>query len=327
MKCTLDENNLSDKPGQIFNIVETGLPLDPKPLRTIHKLGAQNPFLTTSGDKSQITIVGCVSAAGYCLPPMVIYDRKRLSPEMSRGEVLGTLYGLSEKGWIDMELFSNWFHSHFLRYAPTARPLLLLMDGHSSHYCPDTIRMAAQEKIIIFALPPNTTHITQPLDKGCFGPLKLAWRKVCHQYMTSNPGKVVNRFCFSELFAEAWMKSMTLTNITAGFRVTGVYPVNRNAFVLPEEECHNHIDSSLAASNGLKYIPLYSPACQHTQSCTTPIVEADSDSEMFSRESSPEVDQSQDPESTQFTVEEIKNLRKDTRMGMTYVVILVIICG
>ena len=58
---------------------------------------------------------------------------------------------LLAKGWIDMELFSNWFHSHFLRYVPTARPLLLLMDGHSSHYCPDTIRMAAQEKIIIFA--------------------------------------------------------------------------------------------------------------------------------------------------------------------------------
>ena len=74
---------MSDKPGQIFNIDETGMPLDPKPLRTIHKRGAQNPFLTTSGDKSQITIVGCVSAAGYCLPPMVIYDRKRLSPEMS----------------------------------------------------------------------------------------------------------------------------------------------------------------------------------------------------------------------------------------------------
>ena len=133
--------------------------------------------------------------------------------------------------------------------------------------------------------------------------------------MTSNQGKVVNRFCFSELFAEAWMKSMTLTNITAGFRVTGVYPVNRNAFVLPEEECHNHIDSSLAASNGLKYIPLYSPACQHTQSCTTPIVEADRDSEMFSRESSPEVDQSQDPELTQFTVEEMKKFEKRYENG------------
>ena len=35
-------------------------------------------------------------------------------------------------------------------------------------YCPDTIRLAAKHQIILFALPPNTTHISQPLDKGCF---------------------------------------------------------------------------------------------------------------------------------------------------------------
>ena len=34
------------------------------------------------------------------------------------------------------------------------------------HYCPDTIRSAAKEQIIVFALPPNMTHLMQPLDKG-----------------------------------------------------------------------------------------------------------------------------------------------------------------
>ena len=68
-----------------------------------------------------------------------------------------------------------WFNKHFLRYIPSARPVLLLLDGHSSHYCPDTIRVVAHHKVIVFALPPNTTHISQPIDKGCFGPLKEAW--------------------------------------------------------------------------------------------------------------------------------------------------------
>ena len=34
---------------------------------------------------------------------------------------------------------------------------------------------------------------------------------------------------FSELLSEAWGQSMTVKNITSGFKVTGVYPVDRNA--------------------------------------------------------------------------------------------------
>ena len=68
------------------------------------------------------------------------------------------------------------------------------MDGHSTHYCPDTILLAAKEYIILFTLPPNTTHLAQPLDKGCFGPLKSAWCKACHDYLAKNPSKVVSQF-------------------------------------------------------------------------------------------------------------------------------------
>ena len=183
LKQTIEDNGLGGKPCNIFNMDKTGMPLDPKPLKTIHHKGERNPVAPASGLKTQITVLGCVSAGGYSLPPMVIWDRKRLRPELTVGEVPGTIYGLSAKGWMDQELFDAWFHCHFLKYAPLAHPLLLLMDGHSSHYCPDTVRMAAKEQVIMFVLPPNTTHITQTLDKGCFGPLKVHWRQACHQFM------------------------------------------------------------------------------------------------------------------------------------------------
>ena len=78
----------------------------------------------SSADKSLITVVGCVSAAGYCIPPMIIFDRKTLHADMTLGELPGTIYGLSSKGWIDQELFQMWFEGHFLRYAPPIRPLI-----------------------------------------------------------------------------------------------------------------------------------------------------------------------------------------------------------
>ena len=121
------------------------MPLDPKPPKLACEKGGRACAIS-SGDKSQITVVACVSAAGFSLPPMVIWDRKSLSPDLVVGEVPGTIYGLSSKGWIDHELFDVWFNNYFLRYAPSVRPILLMLDGHSSHYCPETIKLAAKEK-------------------------------------------------------------------------------------------------------------------------------------------------------------------------------------
>ena len=260
LEQTLRENHLTGKPGQIFNMDESGMPLDPKPPKLVVERG-RSAYALGSGDKSQVTVVGCVSAAGFCIAPMVIWDRKTLAPELTIGEVPGTIYGLSSRGWMDQELFDIWFNNHFLKYAPSTRPLLLLLDGHSSHYCPDTIRLAAKERVILFTLPPNTTHLSQLLDKGCFGPLKIAWREICHEFMTENPGKTVTRYQFSALLHKAWMRSMTIANITSGFRVTGIYPFNREVFSFLDDHSE---ETTLSKDSGLAFIPLYSPASKRT---------------------------------------------------------------
>ena len=79
------------------------------------------------------------------------------------------IYGFLLNRWIDQDLFEKWFNNHFLHYAPAARPLILLMDGHSSHYHPHTICKTAEEEVILLALPPNTTLITQSRTKGVLG--------------------------------------------------------------------------------------------------------------------------------------------------------------
>ena len=89
------------------------------------------------------------------------------------------LAGLTDSGWIDSTLFDEWFSRHFLAYAPKIRTLLymLLLDGHSSHYQPSVIRRAAEEEILIFCLPPHTSHVTQPLDNSLFSSLKSYWKQ------------------------------------------------------------------------------------------------------------------------------------------------------
>lgn len=67
------------------------MPLNPKGTKVIAEKGSKNPS-TICGDKNtQITILACVSANGYSIPPFVIFDRKTLNPELILGEVPGTL--------------------------------------------------------------------------------------------------------------------------------------------------------------------------------------------------------------------------------------------
>jgi len=73
-------------------------------------------------------------------------------------------------GWI-----RSYFLKHFLKHAVAERLLLLLLDGHSSHYTLDVIKAAAEMDVIMFCLPPHATADSQPLDTSCFGPLKKYW--------------------------------------------------------------------------------------------------------------------------------------------------------
>ena len=88
--------------------------------------------------------------------------------------------------------------------------------------------MVAEENVVIFTFPPNTTHIMQPLDKSCFKPLKTEWRKVCHKYLLQYPGMKIHGFSFKALFAEAWLLSIPTKNIISGFRKAGMFPVDRS---------------------------------------------------------------------------------------------------
>ena len=101
---------------------------------------------------------------------------KQLNHSWTKHEVSGSCYGVSDKGWVDQGLFHHWLKVHFLVNAVSRRPLLLLLDGHSSHFEPQSIEFAKENGVVIFRLPPHTTHECQLLDVGLFGPLKKHWQ-------------------------------------------------------------------------------------------------------------------------------------------------------
>ena len=67
------ENNLSDTPGNIFNIDESVIRINKKPASVITGKGSKSVRVLTSGGKcDSITLIACCNAASQFLPPVLI---------------------------------------------------------------------------------------------------------------------------------------------------------------------------------------------------------------------------------------------------------------
>ncbi len=275
---TLKTHHLLNKPSQLYNVDESGMPFNPRPPKVVSARGRKTKKVRyrTSGKKGQVTIVGCANAAGQTIPPMVIFDAARLNPVWTRGEVPGTKYGLSSNGWINTELFEGWLIEHFIENAVSARPLFLLLDGHSTHYQPQVIRFARDHNVIMLCLPPHTTHESQPLDVGVFAPLKSRWTQVCHDFYQANPGRTITKFNFSSLFAQAWCRAVSPSNVIAGFRRAGVYPLNKDVIVVPEPSSGITPEPTGLSSGATPALSGNSSGITHGPSGATPALSGDS---------------------------------------------------
>ena len=73
--------NLLSKPMQIFNIDETGVSVVHKVGKVVAEVG-RKVWSITSGERGKThTVVTCISASGFVLPPCLIYPRKKAVPE------------------------------------------------------------------------------------------------------------------------------------------------------------------------------------------------------------------------------------------------------
>ena len=233
------EYGFNEHPEAIYNMDETGMPLEPCPPKIVAKKGQKKVRYQTSGQKQQITIIGCGSATGHVIPPFIVFAAKQVNYLWTRNEVSGSRFAVSDNGWVDHELFSYFLTEHFIQNAVPHYPLLLLLDGHSTHFEPKSLQVAKDNNIVIFCLLPHSTHVYQTLDCSLFKPLKQQWRQECHKFYQKNPGLVVSKYNFCGIFREAWLKSITPTNVISGFRKVGIYPFNRDKILLSTDNFDN----------------------------------------------------------------------------------------
>jgi hypothetical protein len=70
MEKVVTENNLFDKPGNIFNVDQSGVQANDKPASVIIGKGSKSAHVLTSGEKgANVTVIACFNAAGKFSAP------------------------------------------------------------------------------------------------------------------------------------------------------------------------------------------------------------------------------------------------------------------
>lgn len=235
----------------IVNYDETALVDDSGKRKCIVKRGTKYPEAVANHAKSGISVMFAGSANGDLLPPYIVYKSKNLYKQWTVGGPDGAKYTFTKSGWFDDLCFADWFRSVCLPYLRRKTgPKILIGDNLSSHINKEVIDLCLHHDIRFVCLPPNSSHITQPLDVAFFSSLKRIWRSIVSDWRLTNEGQkhvVMPKSSFPSKLRELY-KRLNLENLKSGFSACGIFPFNPEAVlkrlpqVLEPSESQNKFD-------------------------------------------------------------------------------------
>jgi hypothetical protein len=173
-----------------------------------------------------LAVLGSGNALGTAIPPYFVFVGKRMRSELLEGATPGASRTVRETGWSNSTVFRKYLEEHFMKYVQgrdPSEPLILLYDGHKSQVSLGLIDWAKELNLILFVLPPHTSHILQPLDVGCFGPFQKIYDNLKAKFMRENSSSSIPKHSVCNLGCKAYMLSLTPTNLCSSFRKCGIY--------------------------------------------------------------------------------------------------------
>lgn len=182
--------------------------------------------------KENITALMTFSAAGHVVTPLIVYPYVRIPNDIRETIPDGFAIDKSANGWMNSDVFCAFIKDTF--YADLVKnnvkfPVVLFVDGHTSHVSYKASEMCNELQIILVCLYPNATRILQPADVSVFKPLKSGWHEAVFIWKRQNTDKILTKVKFARILkivVDTFIKKTTIEN---GFRTCGLYPWNADA--------------------------------------------------------------------------------------------------
>ncbi len=187
------------------------------------------PTLAQPGNREWVSVIQGINSQGWAIPPFIIVAGLNHLTNWYEDSTLPSDWVISttHNGWTTNEKGVEWIQ-HFEKHTKPrscGAYRLLIMDGHESHHSTDFELFCKGRKIITLCMPAHSSHILQPLDFGCFGPLKKAYGREIEELMKARITHITKTDFLPAFFA-AHQAAMTDKNIQGGFRGAGLVPFN-----------------------------------------------------------------------------------------------------
>lgn len=187
------------------------------------------PTLAQPGNREWVSVIQGINSQGWAIPPFIIVAGLNHLTNWYEDSTLPSDWVISttHNGWTTNEKGVEWIQ-HFEKHTKPrscGAYRLLIMDGHESHHSTDFELFCKDRKIITLCMPAHSSHILQPLDVGCFGPLKKAYGREIEELMKARITHITKTDFLPAFFA-AHQAAMTDKNIQGGFRGAGLVPLN-----------------------------------------------------------------------------------------------------
>lgn len=228
LKRVLQEYNIAIE--NIYNMDESGFAIgEIEASKCIINARIRQRLQAKPGRQEWVTTIECICADGTSISPLVIFKAENLNYQWIPASVADDWrFSCNTKGWTSNEHGLQWLQRVFepaTREKANGGYRLLICDGHDSHITGDFIGHCMDNNIVLLILPPHTSHLTQPLDVGIFGPLKKAMASEIAPLISTGVARLL-KVEWLAAFVQAHAKVFNSDNIAGGFRGTGIFPLD-----------------------------------------------------------------------------------------------------
>ena len=155
---------------------------------------------------------------GWAIPPFIILAAKTYLSSQYQGTNIPKyqVISVSKNGQTINKLSIKWlkhFNKHIKSCIVSAHQLLVI-NGYKSHKSLDFQAIYKESKIITLYMPVYTLYLLQPLDIGCFLPLKRTYRTEINGFIR-NYINYINKLPFLIAFRTAFNRAFIKANIYA----------------------------------------------------------------------------------------------------------------
>lgn len=245
--------------GSILAMDETGFGKKRIQQKRLVKKGGSHYILAERANQYHVSVLHIADNLGRTLPPVTIFEGKRLREGMLSGAPENSVYQYQSNGYFcadhllsvfrhivahheagpNVTEFTNVEDAEFWKAADGDKtfaharktvtktfPRLLVLDNALCHVEPAAREFAERHQLHLIFLPPNLTQVMCVCDVGPFALLKKEFYRVELDYRNAHFGQTIPPKEFWYHLGPVWRSTVTRESVLMGFRRAGQWPID-----------------------------------------------------------------------------------------------------